>query len=157
MRLLGWNLGLALVWCALAGSLTIIDVLIGFVVGYGLLGWLTPTDEGRSYLRRLPLMFAFVGYYTWQVIASSLRIAWEIVTPTARRRPGIVEVPLDVHSDLQIALLANLITFTPGTVTLDLSADRRTMIVHDMFLEDADAARRQIKRRLERWVLRILP
>jgi multicomponent Na+:H+ antiporter subunit E len=157
MRPLAWNVGLALVWCALAGSFTIVNALIGFAAGYALIGWLTPTDEARAYLRRLPLMIAFVGYYAWQVIASSLRIAWEIVTPTAHRRPGIIEVPLDVRTDLQIALLANLITFTPGTVTLDLSADRKTIIVHDMFLDDADSARRRIKDGLERWVLRILP
>lgn len=153
--MLGWNLGLALVWCALAGSLTLMDVLVGFAIGYLLIGWLTPTPEARSYLRRLPLMLVFFGYYGAQVVASSLRIGWEIVTPKAHRRPGIINVPLDVETDLQIALLVSLVTFTPGTVALDLSPDRKTLIVHDMFLDNADAARRRIKRRYERWVLRI--
>lgn len=155
MRMLAWNLGIALVWCALAGRVTLAELGVGFGVGYLLLGWLTPTEEARAYLRRLPLIVAFFGYYAWQVIASSLRIAWEVITPTAHRRPGIIRVPLDVTSDLEIALLTSLVTFTPGTVALDLSPDRRTLLVHDMFVTDPERTRRLIKHRLERWVLRI--
>lgn len=155
MRILGWNLGLALVWAAFVGRLTIVDLIVGFVLGYGVLGWLTPTAEARAYQRRVPLMVVFLGYYAGQVIASSLRIAWEILTPTAHRRPGIIKVPLDVETDLEIALLVSLVTFTPGTVALDLSRDRRTLIVHDMFLGDAASARWRIKHHYERWVLRL--
>lgn len=154
--MLGWNLGIALVWCALAGRLTVADLTAGFAIGYVLVGWLMPGNEGRVYLRRLPIAIAFVGYYASEVIVASLRIAWEVITPTAHRRPGIIAVPLEVSTDLEIALLLNLVTFTPGTVALDLSEDRRTMIVHDMFLVDAETSRRRIKRRYEQWVLRIL-
>jgi multicomponent Na+:H+ antiporter subunit E len=156
MRMLGWNLGLALMWCALAGRLEISHLLVGFAVGYVLIGWLIPSDDARAYLRRLPLLIAFFGYYALDVLVSSVRLAREVLTPFPRRRPGMVAVPLDVTSDAQIAMLANVITFTPGTIAIDLSEDRRTMFIHDMFLQDPDASRDHIKRRYERWTLRIL-
>lgn len=156
MRMVGWNLVLALAWCALAGQLTIVDLLVGYAIGYGLLGWLVPSESARAYVRRLPRVLAFVVVYAYQVISSSLRIAWEVVTPRPRRRPGILAVPLDVTTPTEIALLANLITFTPGTVAIDVSDDRSHMIVHDMFVHDPEAARRDIKRRYERWVMRLL-
>jgi multicomponent Na+:H+ antiporter subunit E len=100
MNLFGWNLGLALVWCALLGRLTVVDLGVGFAIGYVLLGWLLPDTRSRAYRRRLPLVVAFLGYYAVEVIVSSLRIAWEVVTPRPRRQPGIIPVPLDVDRDL---------------------------------------------------------
>jgi multicomponent Na+:H+ antiporter subunit E len=154
--MLGWNLVLALVWCALAGRLGIAQLALGFGVGYVLIGWLLPGPEARAYLRRIPLLVAFSVYYAWEVIVATVHVAWEVVTPGARRSPGIIEVPLEVTTDAQIAMLVNTVTFTPGTVALDLTPDRRKLIVHDMFLKDPDVARYRIKHRYERWVLRLL-
>jgi multicomponent Na+:H+ antiporter subunit E len=156
MRMVGWNLALALAWCALAGRLTLVDLFIGYVIGYGLLGWLVPSKSARAYVRRIPRVLGFVGAYAFEVVVSSLRIAWEVVTPWPRRSPGIVEVPLDVETDAEIALLANLVTFTPGTVALDVAEDRSHMLVHDMFIKDPETSRDKIKQRYERWVMRLL-
>jgi multicomponent Na+:H+ antiporter subunit E len=65
-------------------------------------------------------------------------------------------VPLDAVSDLEIAVLANLITLTPGTLCLDVSEDRRTLYVHAMFVSEPDQVRREIKQRFERWILTLL-
>lgn len=156
MRMVGWNLALALAWCALAGRLTLVDLLVGYAIGYGLLGWLVPSAAAQAYVRRLPRVLAFLVVYAYQVISSSLRIAWEVVTPRPRRSPGIIAVPLDVTTPAEIALLANLITFTPGTVAIDVTEDHSHMIVHDMFIRDPEAARRNIKQHYERWVMRLL-
>lgn len=154
--MVGWNLALALTWCALAGRLTMPDLLVGYVIGYGLLGWLIPAPSARAYVRRIPRVFAFLAAYAYEVIVSSLRIAWEVVTPTPRRTPGMIDVPLDVTTEAEIALLANLITFTPGTVTIDIAEDRSHIIVHDMFLKDPETSRKKIKQRYERWVMRLM-
>ncbi len=76
--------------------------------------------------------------------------------PTRYRRPGIVAVPLDAETDLEIAFLANLITLTPGSLCVDISEDRRTMYIHAMFVDDPDSVRSEIKGRFERWVLVLL-
>ena len=156
MRMVGWNLALALAWCALAGRLTLVDLVVGYLIGYGLLGWLVPSSTARHYVKRIPRVLLFIGIYAFEVILASLRIGWEIVTPVPRRRPGFVEVPLDVNTEAEIALLANLITFTPGTVAIDIAKDGHHMVVHDMFIKDPDVSRRHIKDRYERWVMRLL-
>jgi len=156
MKMLGWNLALALMWCALAGRLGIPQLMLGFAVGYVLIGWLIPTEDARAYLRKLPMVIAFLGFYVVDVIVSSVRIAREVITLSPRRRPGLVAVPLDIKTDAQIAMFANIVTFTPGTIAVDLSEDRQTMFVHDLFLDDPVEARDRFKRRYERWTLRML-
>jgi multicomponent Na+:H+ antiporter subunit E len=72
--------------------------------------------------------------------------------------PGVVAIPLDARTDLEIALLANLITLTPGSVSLDLSEDRQVLYVHAMYIDggDVEAYRRSVKDGLERRVLELL-
>ena len=79
-----------------------------------------------------------------------------MITPPFYSRPGIVAVPLDARTDFEIMTLANLISLTPGTLSLDVSEDRRTLYVHAMFIDDPDALRREIKQGMERRVLEAL-
>jgi multicomponent Na+:H+ antiporter subunit E len=67
-----------------------------------------------------------------------------------------VAVPLDARTDIEITVLANLITMTPGSLAIDVSDDRRVMFVHSMFVDDPEAFRRSIKESLERRVLELL-
>lgn len=108
-------------------------------------------------LRRLLAIGDLLMYLVAQVIASSLRVAWDVVTPRARRRPGIVMVPLDLKTDQQITFLALLVTLTPGTLSLDVSTDRRSLYVHSMFASDPDRVRHTVKRGFERRIARSLP
>jgi multicomponent Na+:H+ antiporter subunit E len=80
-------------------------------------------------------------------------MAWYTIMPLDRMRPGIVAVPLEEMSEVELLVLTNLITITPGTLTLDLSEDRRTLYVHAMDAADPDAVRRDIKKGFERKVL----
>jgi multicomponent Na+:H+ antiporter subunit E len=72
--------------------------------------------------------------------------------------PGVVAIPLDARTDAEITMLANLITLTPGSVSLDLSPDKRTLYVHAMYIDggDVEAYRRSVKEGLERRVLELL-
>ncbi len=72
--------------------------------------------------------------------------------------PGVVAIPLDARTDAEITLLANLITLTPGSVSLDLSEDRRLLYVHAMYIDggDIETYRRSVKEGLERRVLELL-
>lgn len=99
---------------------------------------------------------AFAGFLLRELVLSTLRVAWEVVTPAKKRRQGIIAVPLDARTDLEIAILANLITFTPGTLSLDVSHDRGVLYVHTMFVDDPDELRRDIKDGFERRVLELV-
>jgi multicomponent Na+:H+ antiporter subunit E len=85
------------------------------------------------------------GYFLVELLLSNLRVFWDVVTPGHISRPGIVGVPLSAESDMEILLVANLISLTPGTLSIDLSEDRRTLYVHVMFLDDPERFRQSIK------------
>ena len=80
------------------------------------------------------------------------------LAPASYVCPGVVAIPLDARTDAEITLLANLITLTPGSVSLDLSEDRRVLYVHAMYIDggDVEAYRRSIKEGLERRVLELM-
>lgn len=149
------NLVFAGTWSALVGVVDVPNLTFGFLVGYAVL-WLLRPIVGGAYHRKLPMLLGFVVFFLRELTLSTLRVAWEVVTPDAKRRPGIVEVPLDAKTDVEITLLANLVTLTPGTLTIDISSCRRSMYVHAMFVDDRDALRREIKDGFERRVLALL-
>ena len=101
----------------------------------------------------IPKAVLFAGFIMRELFLSTLRVAWEVMTPSKKRRQGIIAVPLAVQTDLEISLLANLITFTPGTLSLDVSSDRSVLYVHTMFLDDPETLRREIKEGFERRVI----
>lgn len=152
-----WNLLLAFVWAFATGELTAPNLLIGMVLGYCVLFFTIRSSESRTYFVRVWRVVKFVVFYIGQLIMSNLRVAYDVVTPHNYMRPGVIAVPLTVETDAEIVLLANLITLTPGTLSLDLSPDRKTLYVHVMYIDiDAEQARRQIKEGLETRVLELL-
>lgn len=108
-------------------------------------------------LARAAAWIGLIAYVQAEIFRSSLRVAWEILTPRPRARPGILKVPLDLERTGQITLLAHLVTLTPGTVALDVTPERDALYVHVMFLDDREAEIREIKDGLERRVRRVLP
>lgn len=154
MVTLVWNLVLAVVWAALAGGFSGLNLALGFAVGWIALGF--TWGFHNSYFRKAPRLVLFAVYYTWAMLVANVRVAVDVATPRHRSRPAIVDIPLDARSDLEIMLLANLINLTPGTLALDLSDDGRTLYVHGMFVKDAGRFRADIKDGLERRLLELL-
>jgi multicomponent Na+:H+ antiporter subunit E len=150
------NLLLALVWAALMGSTSPVVFATGFVLGYIILSWLRPLPDSASYARKLPSSIGLAAFFAWELMASTLRVAWDVVTPQRLRRPGIVAVPLDARTDAEITLLACLVTLTPGSLSLDVSEDRTRLYVHAMFVDDPQAIRDHIKTGFERRILEIM-
>jgi multicomponent Na+:H+ antiporter subunit E len=156
VTLFALNLLLALVWAGWLGEWNLVHLVIGFVLGYVVL-WLFQPVLGRSpYFGKLPRAIGFMAFFVGELVVSSLRVTWDVVTPRARRRPGIVAVPLDLTSDGAITLLAAVITLTPGSLGVDVSADRSTLYVHEMFVDDPERVRERIKRGFERRVKELL-
>ncbi len=156
MKLLLQNVLLALVWAAMSGGMHAVNVIAGLVLGFAVLRFLEPPRAPSSYFRRVPQALRFLAYFIGEIVQCNLRVAWDVITPTHRSHPGIVAVPLDARTEAEITLLANFVTLTPGTLALDISADRRTMYVHAMFAADPDAVRREIKEGLERRLLEVM-
>ncbi len=158
MKMFLWNLLLALAWTVSTGQFTVPNLLVGLVLGYLILRFARRALGPSKYFYKVPQVVGFAFFYLWQLVLSNLRVAYDVITPTHYMQPGVISVPLDARTDAEITLLANLITLTPGTLSLDLSADRRTLYVHAMYIDnrEVDLARRQIKEGLERRVLELL-
>ena len=150
------NLLLALGWVAMSGHFDVINLLVGFAFGYGVLFFMQRVIGRSSYFTRTVVLVRFVGFYLLEVLRANVRVAYDVITPTSHAKPGIVAVPLDARTDVEITLLSNLITMTPGSLAVDVSDDRSVIYVHSMFLEDPDELRRAIKEDLERRVLELL-
>jgi len=156
MRVLLLNLLLMGLWVASTGVFTYSNGVLGFAVGFLVLFWLKPLLGTTAYFRKLPLTLWFSMVFLWEVLKANVRVAWDVVTPKKLRSPGIVAVPLDAKTDMEITILANLITLTPGSLCVDVSEDRGTLYVHEMFVDDPETIRRHIKARFERWILELL-
>jgi multicomponent Na+:H+ antiporter subunit E len=144
---------LALAWAALQGEISLANLLIGYGLGYVILlllargGVLPATLVSRS-ARALEL----AGFFAWELVLANVRVAADVLRPGTRINPAVVAIPLDVTTDGEILLLSMLINITPGSVTIDLSEDRRTLYVHVMHMTSAEASRREIKEGFERRV-----
>lgn len=150
------NILLALAWMALTGQFTPVNFLGGFAVSYLLLRMMQPRTALPPYFRKVRKVLEFFGFFVTQLVKANLRIAYEVLTPPHTMRPGVVAVPLDLETDAEITLLANLLTLTPGSLSLDVSADRRVLYVHEMYMRDPEQARREIKEGFERRVMEVL-
>lgn len=106
-------------------------------------------------LKRLIYSVEFISFYAWEVILSNLKVAWDVVTPTHHMKPAIVSIPLDDLTERQIFVLANLITMTPGTLSLDVSADRQQLYIHAMYAEDPVAYTQSLRDDYVKRVLRV--
>jgi multicomponent Na+:H+ antiporter subunit E len=151
-----WNILLALTWTALGGEFRLSALATGMGLGYLLLWLLQPALGPSPYVQKVSHSIRFFSFYLWKLILANARVAYDVVTPRHYMRPGVIAVPLDARTDAEITLLANLMTLTPGTLSLDISADRRVLFLHAMYIDDLDMLRREIKVDFERRVLELL-
>lgn len=143
---LTWNLLLALVWVFLTASFTGPNFIAGMVFGYICLALIQnqiPVIKG--YAQRVPRVIGFLLFFISEVIKSNAVVAWDVATPNLQMKPGVIALPLDCETDLEITILANFITLTPGTLSLDVSDDRKVLFIHAMYLDDEEALLRDLK------------
>ena len=143
----------ALVWLAVSGSFTIANLLLGLVVSALSLalirGHIQP--DGRR-LRPLKLL-ALIALFIKELALSAWKVAVLVASPKMPLKPGIFAFPLTVDRDFEITLLANLITLTPGTLSVDVSEDRKVLYVHAIDCSDPAGARRDIAGGFEKKIL----
>ncbi|THB76231.1 MAG: sodium:proton antiporter [Desulfobacteraceae bacterium] len=155
MTYLVLNLLFAGAWVLVNNAYSIIDFFVGFVLGLCCL-WLTrPFGMDKSYFRRLKAATVLVVYFHYEMMISVWRVTWDVLTPRHRSDPDIVHVPLDATSDIEITLLANMVSLTPGTLSLDISDDKTHLIVHAMFAKDHQVVIADIKNGLEKKLLEV--
>jgi multicomponent Na+:H+ antiporter subunit E len=143
---------LALAWAALQGQITLGNLVAGYVIGYIVLTLLARGGVMPSTLASRTMHAAGLAlFFARELLRANIRVALDVLRGK-RIEPAVVAIPLDVTTDAEILLLSMLINITPGSVTIDLSDDRRTLYVHVMHMKSADETRQEIKDGFERRV-----
>jgi len=151
-----WNIFMAVIWALASGEFSVTGLAVGFLLGYAVL-WLGGELVGASrYCRRGPRLLKLVLFFLWEVILANLRVARDVMMPKHRLHPGIIALPLETTTDVETMLLASMITRTPGSLTVDVSSDRRVMYIHIMNLRGIDEQKRRLKDGFERRLLEAL-
>jgi multicomponent Na+:H+ antiporter subunit E len=150
------NIILALAWAALSGNFSPRSLLIGFSIGFVLILFSQRIMSGPNYVQKVWRILDLFVYFLYDLLTSNLRVAQDVLRPIRLLRPGIIAVPLDAQTDLEITVLVNFVMLTPGTLALDVSADRSELFIHVMNAEHPEEVRAQIKDGFERRVLGVL-
>jgi multicomponent K+:H+ antiporter subunit E len=139
-------------WLLLNQALAPGHLLLGLSLSL-LLAWFGASLRPvRAALHRVDRAIGLLFVVLWDIVRSNLAVARIVLGLAGRRqvRSGFLEVPLDLRDDHGLAVLACILTSTPGTVWAGLSPDRATLTVHIFDLKDEDAWIRTVKQRYER-------
>lgn len=144
------------VWEDTLFTYTAVSTVLVFSLLFFLL-WLSTYFYQRSYFRKLPKFFSLLFFFLKEMLVANLKIAYEIITPRYHMQPTVLALPLDAKTDLEITLLANMISLTPGTLSIDVSPDRKHLYVHALYLKgrSMEELKQHIKHGFERRILEL--
>lgn len=151
-----WNLMLALLWAAVLGEVSGPKLVTGFILGFLVLAFLDAERFPSRYASRAWDFVRLVGIVVWEVIVANLKVTKDVITPRFITRPAIYRYEMEARTEGEITLLSLIVTFTPGTLGLEVSEDHKALYVHVMFAEDRDAFSRRLRERIEKPLLRVL-
>jgi multicomponent Na+:H+ antiporter subunit E len=153
MSLYAISILMAVIWATVSGSFTLLNLIFGFVLSILTLWLLRERFVEPGYTSRARRILSLVLLFLVELAKSAWRVAILVLKPNMDLKPGIFAYPLTVKSDWEISLLANLITLTPGTLSVDVSDDRSTLYVHAIDCSDVEAARRDIAEGFEKKIM----
>lgn len=137
-------LWLTIIWLALWSDISIANTLSGIVVAVLIVALFDTWHDGHVIVR--PIHVArFTAYFLYQLTVSSLVVAWTVVNPRDRIRSGIIAVPLLGCTDAVATLVADAVSLTPGTLTLEVRREPLTLYIHALDTRDITVLQRDIR------------
>lgn len=144
------TLMLIVVWQMLVNKLTLGNLLLGTILALIIPVITSPYWPNRPHLRSAPRIVEYVLLVLWDICVANVQVAYVILFKTnASTKPAWISIPLELRTPEAITVLAGTITMTPGTVSSDVAADGRSLLVHCLDAPDPDAVRDEIKARYE--------
>lgn len=135
------GVALAVLWLFVRGveitpTTVFTEFLLGLVVGLPVAFFLRrfyrdETDLART-ARAVPWAVRYLLVFLKELVTANVEVAYRVLSPSLPIDPSVVEVPLRVESELAITTIANSITLTPGTLTMDHDAETNTLYVHSL-------------------------
>ena len=151
------SLAVFVVWLLLVATVEPAHLLLAALLAVLLPLSVRRLREETARMRRPGVALKLALVVLWDIVLSNVEVARRILGPESRIHPGFVWIPLDIRNPHGIAALAGIITMTPGTLSAELSPDRRHLLVHCFHLEDAAATVAQIKARYEAPLREVFP
>lgn len=158
-RFIAYSVILGFAWCLVHGTLSVNNFILGIIIAPFVLRPFKPlfrSDEEFSpvnALKKIPAQLIYLYVLVKEIIKANIMVAKIVLQPRIDIKPGIIAVPIDSKTDLSITAIANTITLTPGTLTIDMSEDRSILYVHAIDATDPEGVARSIKNDLEKYVL----
>lgn len=149
------NLLIALIWMFLQNSYLLTTFVFGFIIGLFILFVLRRFFEYDFYFRRVFAFVKLVGVFLIEMIKANVDMVKVVLQPRLKNKPGIIAVETELETEIEIATLAALITLTPGTVSMDFSADGRTIFVHSIDVDDRDEIIADIRNNFEKAIMEV--
>jgi multicomponent Na+:H+ antiporter subunit E len=143
------NLMLALTWAALQGELNTVNLVVGFFISAALIYVFRRMFFRPLYFRQTVVGLTLALVFSKELLKSNIAVLRIVFSPRARIRSGVIAVPTELTNDVALTMLANMITLTPGTLTLDISPDRRYLYVHTLNLDDPEDVKQEIQKAFE--------
>jgi multicomponent Na+:H+ antiporter subunit E len=150
------NIVIAFVWMLLNSNSDFSTFIIGYLVGLLFVFGLRRFFHQEFYFKKVWAIWKLIVLFLKELVLSNLAVVKHILQPQLNIRPGIFALPTELKSNFEITLLACLITLTPGTLTLEVSPDRKTLYIHAMDIHDAELLSDQIKGTFEKAIMEVM-
>jgi multicomponent Na+:H+ antiporter subunit E len=124
----------------------LIGLLVGLPVAFAIRRYYADELAVDQSIRVVPAALAYVVTFLWELLTANVDVAYRVLAPSLPIDPEVVAVPLRVESDVAITTIANSITLTPGTLTMDHDAETNTLYVHAIAAKDRESVLAPIRR-----------
>lgn len=145
----GLTASLFVLWLLLNNTLAPGHIVLAAALALVIPRLIAPFWRERPHVYRPWVLLRLIPVVLWDIVIANVTVAWLIAT-WRRPRPRFMQLPLTLKDEFGITVLASIITLTPGTVSADVSPDRRYLLIHGLDIDDEAATLAQIKARYER-------
>lgn len=146
------NLSLAFVWCLLQNEISLHQFLLGYLLGAGVMLFFIRVFREEMYFGKVVLGLRLFVFFLKELWLANWAVTKKVLAPRLITRAGIIAYPLGLQNDILITLLANMITLTPGTLSVEVSPDRHFLFVHILDIADSEEEKRKIRDGFERYL-----
>lgn len=149
------NVVIAIAWALLAGEWSVPGLAVGYIAGLLIIVLFRNLFSTPLYVKTVWAMVRLLVLFLKELVLSTLAVVKQVIQPKLTMRPGIFAYHTNLTSDWEVTLLSCLITLTPGTLTLEVSPDQRTLYIHAIDIDETDKAIQHIRDSFEQAIMRV--
>jgi multicomponent Na+:H+ antiporter subunit E len=146
MSYFAFNLLLAIFWVFMTGNFSLLGFVAGFVIGFVGLWFGRHVIGSGQYTRNMVGVFRLVSVFLYELVVANVHLAQDILRREPRFQPGFLAFDVRDLPPLETVMLGNMISLTPGTLTVDASEDGGMLYIHTVYAQDPERARRGFRK-----------